>query len=54
MDNLKNKRKYLPNCLVEPLEREGLEDVNGSEGEEKKKFVHKREYQRVWQQKNKF
>jgi hypothetical protein len=54
MGNLKNIRKYPPNCLVEPLKGEGVEDVDGSEGEEEKKLVHKREYQQIWQQKNRF
>jgi hypothetical protein len=38
MGNLKNKWKYLPNCLVGPLKGEGLKDVDGSEGEEDKKI----------------
>jgi hypothetical protein len=33
MGDLKNKRKHPPNCLVEPLEGEGLQDVDGSKGE---------------------
>ncbi len=54
MGNLKNKRKYLPNRLVGPLKGEGLKDVDGSEGEEDKKLTREREYQRIWQQKNRF
>ncbi len=45
MGNLKNKIKYPPNHPIEPLEGEGLEDVNGYEGEEEKKLAHKKEYQ---------
>jgi len=36
MGNLKNKKKNPPNHPIEPLESEGLEDVNGSKGEEEK------------------
>jgi len=54
MGNLKNKNKNLPNHLVRPLKGEGLKDVDGSKGEEDKKLVREREYQRIWQQKNRF
>jgi hypothetical protein len=42
MGNLKNKRKYPPNRPDEPLEGEGLEDVDGFKGEEKKKLARRR------------
>jgi hypothetical protein len=41
MGDLKNKRKYLPNCLVEPLKSEGSQDVDGSEDEEEKNWLIK-------------
>jgi hypothetical protein len=33
MGNFKNKRKYLPNHPIEPIEAKGLEDLGGFEGE---------------------
>ncbi len=44
MGNFKNKKIYPLHCPVEPLKGEGLEDVDGSKGEEKK-LAHKRNNQ---------
>ncbi len=41
MGNLKNIKKYPPNHPVEPLEGEGLEDVDGSKGEKEKSYLIK-------------